>query len=237
MSWFGDNIGRIGAGVATLGLSEVANEVSGGGIWGGDSTVLGLGDVLRGEEDPGVADKYLDLDPSLRRNVEQGRNAQSQGLGLYSDELKRLKGVDPKQLAGVVQAKQEKQLLGQGKDQRRRAQQLVAQRGLNRSSVGLNAMLNAGTASDDKIAQSRAEQPLLQEKIASQRLGSIGAAQQGINQSLGAQGAQRDFVQGREGGGRSGGLMGLAGGLFGAYAGGPQGAYAGQQLGQGLANF
>lgn len=234
---FLSTIGRIGAGVMTGGLSEVANEVTGGGIWGGGSNVLGLGDVLRGEKDPGVADKYLNLDPSLQRNVEQGRSAQSQGLGLYSEELKRLKGVDPKQLAGVVQAKQEKQLIGQGEDKKRRAQQLVAQRGLNRSSVGLNAMLNADKETQSKIGSSRAEAPLMQEKIASQRLGSINSAQQGINQSLGAQGAQRDFVQGRQGGQRSGGLLGLAGGLAGAYFGGPQGAYAGQQLGSGLANF
>jgi hypothetical protein len=234
---FLSTLGRVGAGLATFGGSEVANEVTGGGIWGEGSNVLGLGDVLRGKKDPGQADKWLDLDPSLRRNVEAGRQQQLEGINLYGDELKRLKGVDPEKLANVVQAKQEKQLIGQGADQKRRAQQLVAQRGLNRSSVGLNAMLNTDRATQEKIGKARAEKPLLQEKIAQQRMGSIGSAQQGINQSLGAQGAQRDFVQGRTGGQRSGGLLGLAGGLAGAYYGGPEGAYAGQQLGQGLANF
>lgn len=237
MGWLSDNIGRIGAGVATFGLSEVANEATGGGLWGEGSNVLGLGDVLRGEKDPGVADKWLDLDPSLRRNVEAGRQQQLAGINIYGDELKRLRGVDPEKLANIVQAKKEKQLLGQGEDQKRRAQQLVAQRGLNRSSVGLNAMLNADRQTNKDIASARAEAPMLKEKIAQQRLGSIQQATGGINQALGAQGAQRDFVQGRTGGQRSGGLLGLAGGAIGAYYGGPQGAYAGQQLGQGLANF
>lgn len=234
---FLSDLGRVAVGVGTFGLSEVANEATGGGIWGEGSNVLGLGDVLRGEKDPGQADKWLNLDPSLRRNVEAGRAQQLEGINLYGDELKRLKGVDPKKLAGIVQAKKEKQLLGQGEDKKRRAQQLVAQRGLNRSSVGLNAMLNADKETQKNIRTARAEAPLTQEKIAQQRLASIGTAQQGINQSLSAQGAQRDFVQGRTGGQRSGGLLGLAGGLAGAYYGGPQGAYAGQQLGQGLANF
>lgn len=234
---FLSTLGRVGAGVATLGLSEVANEATGGGIYGEGSNLLGLDDIIRGKKDPGQADKWLNLDPSLRRNVEAGRQQQLEGINLYGDELKRLQGVDPKKLAGVVQAQKEKQLLGQGEDQKRRAQQLVAQRGLNRSSVGLNAMLNADKETGKQIASSRAEAPMMQEKIAQQRLGSIQQATSGINQALGAQGAQRDFVQGRTGGQRSGGLLSLAGAAYGAAKGGPQGAYAGQQLGQGLANF
>ena len=233
---FLSTLGRIGAGIATGGLSEVANEVTGGGIFGSRLTDS-FGDIVGGKKDPGVADKWLNLDPSLRRNVEAGRQQQLEGINIYGDELKRLRAVDPKKLAQSVQASKEKQLLGQGEDKKRRAQQLIAQRGLNRSSVGLNAMLNADKETQKKIGASRAEAPLMQEKIAQQRLGSIGQATGGINQALGAQGAQRDFVQGRTGGRRSGGLLGLAGGLAGAYYGGPQGAYAGQQLGQGLANF
>lgn len=236
MGWF-DDVVRVGAGIGTLGLSEVANEATGGGLYGGDSTFLGLGDVLRGEKDPGTPDKWLDLDPSLRRNVEAGRTQQLEGINIYGDELKRLKGVDPGKLANIVQAKREKQLIGEGADQQRRAQQLIAQRGLGRSSVGLNAMLNADRKTQEKIGASRAEAPMLKEKIAQQRLGSIQQATGGINQALQAQGAQRDFVQGQTGGTRSGGLLGLAGGAIGAMKGGPQGAYAGQQLGQGLANF
>lgn len=234
---FLSTIGRIGAGVMTGGLSEVANEVTGGGIWGGGSNVLGLGDVLRGEKDPGVADKYLNLDPSLQRNTEQGRRAQAQGLGLQSEELKRLQGVNVDQLANRVQVKGEKALIGQGKDEQRRAQQLVAQRGLNRSAVGLNAMVNAGGKTHDKLASMRADAPMMREKIAGQRMQSIGNVTGGINQSLGSHGAQRDFVQGRTGGQRSGGLLSLAGTAAGAYFGGPAGAAAGQGLGQGLANF
>lgn len=234
---FLSTLGRVAAGAATMGLSEAANEVSGGGLYGDDSTLLGLGDVLRGKKDPGVPDKYLNLDPSLQRNVEAGREQQLKGINIYGDELSRLKGVDPQKLSQIVQARNEKQLLGQGKDQQRRAQQLVAQRGLNRSSVGLNAMLNADKDSKDQIASSRAQMPLLTEKIAQQRMGSVSNAQQGINQSLNSQGAQRDFIQGKTGGKRSGGLLGLAGMAAGAYMGGPQGAYAGQQMGQGLANF
>jgi len=234
---FWSTVGRVGAGLATGGLSEVANEATGGGLYGEGSNVLGLGDILRGDEDAGTPDKYLKLDPSLRQTVEQGRAGQQQGLGLYSDELRRLQGTSPEKLSQIVQAKKEKGIIGEGKDAKRRAQQLVAQRGLNKSSVGLNAILQAGSKTGEKIQTARANQPLMQEQIASQRMGQVGQATGGINQVLNAQGANRDFIQGQTGGGRSGGLLGLAGMATGAYFGGPQGAFAGQQLGQGLANY
>lgn len=243
MGWLKD-LGRGALAVSTFGASELANEATGGGVYGEGSRISGkLKDILGGKKDPGRPDRMIELDPSLKATVEQGRAGQQQGLGLYTDELTRLKGVSPEKLAGVVQARQEKQLLGQGADQQRRAQQLIAQRGLSRSSVGLNAMLGADKQTRENIATARAEAPLMQEKIASQRLAQVGQATGGINQVLNAQGAQRDLIQGRQGGTRSGGLLGLAMGAGGAYLAGQAGGnpmagfQAGQGAGQGLANL
>ena len=243
---FWSTVGRVGAGLSTFGLSEVANEATGGGVFsGGESGRLSnlIKDPLFGKKDPGRPDKMIELDPSLRQTVEQGRAGQQQGLGLYSDELRRLQGTSPETLSQIVQARKEKGIIGEGKDAKRRAQQLVAQRGLNKSSVGLNAMLQAGSKTGEKIQTARANQPLMTEQIASQRMGQIGQATGGINQVLNAQGAQRDLVQGRQGGQRSGGLLGLLGGAVGAYASGSNGGdpfkgfQAGQGLGTGLSNL
>lgn len=243
---FLSTLGRIGLGVSTFGMSEVANEATGGGIFeGGEKGRLSslIKDPLFGKKDPGRPDRMVELDPSLRQTVEQGRAGQQQGLGLYTDELTRLKGTSPEALSQIVQARTEKGIIGEGKDAQRRAQQLVAQRGLNKSSVGLNAMLQAGSKTGEQIQTSRANQPLMQEQIASQRMGQVGQATGGINQVLNAQGAQRDLIQGRQGGQRSGGLLGLIGGAAGAYAAGSSGGdpfkgfQAGQGLGTGLSNL
>jgi len=236
MSFLGD-LGRVAIGVGTGGLSEIANEVTGGGVWGNGSNFFGLGDLLRGEKSPSTPDKWLELDPSLKKVVDQARGGQQLGLSGYESELNRLSGVDPAKLAGIVSAKKEKLARAQNEDMKRRAQQLSAQRGLSRSSIGLNAMLNADKEQAEKISEVRANKPLLEQDIANQKIGSLRNATGGINEVLQSPGQQRDFVSGKTGGVRSGGLMGLAGLGLGAYYGGPQGAYAGQQLGQGLANF
>ena len=234
---FLSSLGRVAAGVTTFGMSEVANEATGGGIYGSGSNILGLKDILRGEKDKGVPDKMIALDPSLRKATEAARAGQFQGAGLYNKELTRLEGVDPNEIARLQQVKGEKALGAQSADEQRRAQQLVAQRGLNRSSVGLNAMINAGEGARDGVAELRSNQPLMQEQAALAKTQSVNAATGGLNSILNAQGASRDYMQGRTGGKRSGGLLSLAGAAAGAYYGGPQGAAAGQQLGQGLANF
>lgn len=240
---FLSDIGRVGVGIGTFGLSEVANEATGGGLWGEGSTFTGLGDVVRGKKDKGVPDKFLELDPSLRAIVEQGRRGQGQGLSLYSKELERLGKLDPKKTAELMQTKGVKAIKGASEDEKRRAQQLVAQRGLNRSSIGLNTMLNADRRAGEKIAELKSNAPLMEEKARRDRMSSIGGATTGINQVLASPGQQRDFIQGRTGGTRSGGLLGLLGGAAGAYAAGQaggnpyQGFRAGQGLGTGLANF
>lgn len=240
---FFSGVGRVLAGVATGGLSEVANETTGGGLYGSGSNVLGLGDLLRGEKEAGVPDKMIALDPSLRKATEEARKGQFQGAGLYNKELTRLEGVDPNEIARLQQVKGEKALGAQSADEQRRAQQLVAQRGLNRSSVGLNAMINAGEGARDGVAELRSNQPLMQEQAALAKTQSVNAATGGLNSILNAQGASRDYMQGKTGGARSGGLLGLLGGAAGAYAAGSnggnpmQGFQGGQALGQGLANF
>lgn len=240
---FFSGVGRVLAGVATGGLSEVANETTGGGLYGEGSNVLGLGDLLRGEKEAGVPDKMIALDPSLRKATEEARKGQFQGAGLYNKELTRLEGVDPNEIARLQQVKGEKALGAQSADEQRRAQQLVAQRGLNRSSVGLNAMINAGEGARDNVAELKSNEGLMREKAALAKSQSVNAATGGLNSILNAQGASRDYMQGKTGGARSGGLLGLLGGAAGAYAAGSnggnpmQGFQGGQALGQGLANF
>ncbi len=98
-------------------------------------------------------------------------------------------------------------------------------------------MINAGEGARDGVAELRSNQPLMQEQAALAKTQSVNAATGGLNSILNAQGASRDYMQGRTGGKRSGGLLNPIGAAAGAYYGGPQGAAAGQQLGQGLANF
>lgn len=183
---------------------------------------LGLGsaeDLLLGKKDPGTPDEVIDL------ASKQGRELQEGALGKFGDVLNQ----DTSQLARNQTALLEKQAVAGSQDQERLARQMVAQRGLGSSSVGLNAILNQRAGVTDKLGAIRANQPMLQNQMQQQNLGF---ATQGINSILGEQGQSKVLKLGQASKGRQGGLMPLIGGAAGAYFGGPAGAQVGMGLGQ-----
>lgn len=228
----------------------------------GGASLLGGGkmkDLLFGKKDVGERDAYIDLDPSLKKAVEAARKPQARIGEMISTELDVMSKskFDPKEFAkrkSAMERGMAERVLGQaGADARRRAEQIVAQRGMGRSRAGLSAILGADKESREKLEDFRigsaAREEMLgkemEDKERSRRLNMMrgyGATLGGI---LGTPGAQRTFMKGRKGAGRGGGLfktgMSVAGGVLGGMFGGPAGAAAGSQiggsLGGGLANI
>jgi hypothetical protein len=179
--------------------------VTGGGAFGG------LKDAILGKKDPGTPDEVIDLGSA------QGRALQEKALGQYGEILN-----------GGVQnqmAAQERQVRTGAEDQARKAQELVSQRGLGNSSVGIGAILNAHRDLGDKVGAIRASEPMF-------KLQNLQNVTQGVNSIMNEQGQSKIFKLGQQGGQRKGGLAPLLGAGAGAYFGGPQGAQAGASMGQ-----
>jgi hypothetical protein len=189
-------------------LSKGINKVT-GAI---DSTLLG-------EKDPGTSDQVVDF------ASKQGRDLQEQSLGKYGEFLNQ----DTKQLAANQIAQQSNQARANVEDQQRKAQQMVAQRGLGSSSIGVNAILNQGANLGNQLGAIQASQPALENQMRQQNLNF---ATGGINQILGEQGQSKVLKLGQASKGRQGGLAPLIGAGAGAYMGGPAGAQAGLGIGQ-----
>jgi hypothetical protein len=238
-----------------MGLLKKVAKVGLAGSTGGLSLLGGgkLKDAFFGAKDTGVPDSYLELDPSLRLVTEKAREGQLKGAELYGSRLSDLEKLDPTRTATQrinAEIGQASKVLGQqGEDAKRFAGQEIAKRGLGRSSVGLNALMRADEESRKGLSSLLAGRGRMEEDLRTQlqreRMADIGQATGGLNSLLGAQGAQREFMQGRaatgRGGGLLGGALGLAGSLVGAKYGGKEGAAAGGQFGGGLgrtfANF
>lgn len=177
--------------------------------------------LLKGKKDPGTPDEVIDLaDPA-------GRSLQSQAIGQYGDFLNK----DVGQMARNQSALLEKQAKTGADDQERLARQMVTQRGLGNSSVGLNAILNQKRDLGDKLGSIRANQPMLENQMKQQNLTF---ATGGINSILNEQGQSKVLKMGQESKGRQGGLLPILMGGAGAYMGGPGGAQAGYGMGQAM---
>jgi hypothetical protein len=211
---FGDNGFKTGV------ITGAVDKATGGNIDKAAGKIQGgLVNTLLGKKDPGTSDEVIDLaDPT-------GRKFQSQAIGQYGDFLNQ----DTSQMAANQIQAQNNQIRQNAEDGTRQAQQLVAQRGLGNSSVGLNAILNQQSGVADKIGASNASQIGLENQMKQQNLNF---ATSGINQILNEQGQSKLFKQGQASKGRQGGLMPLIGGAAGAYFGGPAGAQVGMGLGQ-----
>jgi hypothetical protein len=169
-----------------------------------------LGDLLMGKKDKGTPDSYVPL-----------HAAQEKALGKYTGLL----DTNTDSLASAAVAKQEEMVRAGAQDSERQARDLVAQRGLGNSSVGLNAILGASRDMGDKIGAVRASLPAMKYQM---NVDNLNSASAGIGNIL----KNRIFKQGREGGGRTGGLMPLLGAGIGGLLGGPGGATAGMSAGQ-----
>jgi hypothetical protein len=182
---------------------------------GGKKGLSGVKDTLFGKKDPGTKDRYTPLEQE-----------QQDALAEYNKLLK----TDTNALAKNSIVAQENAIRANAADAERQAQGLVAQRGLGRSSVGLNAILNSTRDMGDRIGQVRGQLPTLAHEL---KVNNLNTATRGIQDIYGS----RAFIQGQKSTGRGGGLVGLAATGAGAYFGGAGGAQAGASMGKGIANF
>ena len=195
---------------------EAANQASGGAV---SKVGADLKDVMLGKKTPGTPDEVIDLASP------QGRALQEQMLGQYGE----MAGQDVAGMAATQTAQQEAQARQLAADQAKRAEQLVAQRGLGRTASGIGAILGQQRGLGKEISAIRANQPMLTQQMKQQNLGF---ASSGINQILNEQGQSKVLKMGQQAGPRGGGLLPLLGGAAGAYFGGTAGVQVGMGLGQ-----
>lgn len=207
---------------------------------------MGLKDVLFGKKDTGTPDRKIALDEDLRRNVKIGRDNQFYLSHLLGGDISRMRqdqiaGVDNEAIAqsqGEEEMQRQLKIADQGgADKEMQARDLIAQRGLGGTQTGLSTILNARDSGVERKNEIMSNLPQLTEGFRAQRLNKLFSLSQGVNQMLGATGAEAPVITGTPGTGRSGGLLAMslggAGAAFGAAKGGPAGAAAGYQIGSG----
>lgn len=206
--------GKFGQGEAT----KLVDKATGGAI---SKIGNGLKGGLLGKKDPGTPDEVIDLgDPT-------GRAFQNQAIGKFGGMIEQ----DFGQMAENQSVNLENQARAGANDQEIGARQMVAQRGLGGTSLGLSAILNQKAGLSDQIGAIRANKPMLENQMTRENLQ---LASGGINQILNEQGQSKVLKLGQASKGRQGGLLPLIGAAAGAYAtgGSPTGAQMGMQLGQ-----
>jgi len=197
-----------------LGVPGMAlNKLTGGKL---DKNPFGL---LMGEKSAATPNEVIDMASP------QGRAFQEQALGQYGKFL----GEDVSGLARAQSANLENMARSGAADQEMRARQMVAQRGLGGTSLGLNAILGQSAQLGNQIGAIRAQSPELERQMRQQNLNF---ATGGINQILGEQGQSRVLKMGQAAGPRTGGLAPLIGAGLGGLLGGPAGAGIGMSAGQ-----
>lgn len=208
-----------------MGLGDFAKGALGGGLFSSKGR-----DLLLGKKSEGSAASYSELDPM-----------QKKAMGIYGRELDDLSiKSDPAAIAKSQIAQQERGIRSGAQDAQRQAQQLVAQRGLGRSSVGLNAILGVNRDLNDRIFANRSLETGLanqyQNQFANDRINRLGALSGGINSTLNTRMYTPEVKGGVRGGGLLAPILGIAGTALGAKYGGPAGAAAGYQVGSGIGN-
>lgn len=211
--------GRVGYSDGKFGKGEaikLGDKATGGAL---SKFGNGLKDTFLGKKDPGTPDEVIDLgDPT-------GRAFQNQAIGKFGGMIEQ----DFGQMAENQSVNLENQARAGANDQEIRARQMVAQRGLGGTSLGLSAILNQKAGLSDQIGAIRANKPMLENQMTRENLQ---LASGGINQILNEQGQSKVLKMGQASKGRQGGLMPLIGAGVGAYLGGPAGAQAGMSIGQ-----
>lgn len=203
--------GGVTGGIVGKGLDKLA----GGEIKG---VFNDLKDVALGKETAATPNEVIDMASP------EGRKLQEQLLGQYGQGI----GKDVSGIAQQQVTAQENQVMQNAADQKMRAEQLVAQRGLGRSASGIGAILSQQKGVNDQISAIRSQLPGLQEQMRQQNLNF---ATGGINQILGEQGQSKVLKMGQAAT-KSGGLAPLIGAAVGAKLGGPAGAQVGMNAGQ-----
>ena len=147
------------------------------------------------------------------------------------DALENRFNEDPSSLVQAKIAGEERQLQGAKEDASRRAQALVAQRGLGNTSAGLSAILGAEGGINRQIAATRAQSPLLLDQMKRQRIQEL------LSGGTGVVGSQQLPVNLRAQTSRGPGLAPLIGAGIGGMLGGPAGASAGMGVGKSLSGL
>lgn len=192
---------------------------------------MGIGDFIKGKEVKGYRDpltgKIRPVQFSAIKGVGHGINAINAELSKKTSE----------NIAREQVARQQQNMVTAAQDARRRAQQLIAQRGLSGSSLGLRQELGAQRDMASQSAALQAQLPaIIRERVLQDNNARIAANANAFNQL----GGMQTITPTRQGGGRTGGLLGAAAGLAplagtvaGFAMGGPAGAAIGSQVGQG----
>lgn len=187
---------------------EAANKATGGSL---SKIGNSFKDVALGKETAATPNEVIDMASP------EGRKLQEQLLSQYGQGI----GTDVSGIAQQQVAAQENQIMQNAADQKMRAEQLVAQRGLGRTASGIGAILNQQKGVADQIGAVRSQLPGLQEQIRQQNLNF---ASSGINQVLNEQGQSKVLKLGQAAQPRSGGLLAAALPLAGTVLGGVAGS-------------
>lgn len=216
-----------GAGIGSL--LGVGGAITGGLLGGSGANVK---DFLLGKKKGGFSAD--EIAGEIRRVQGKGILTAEQGL----EKLNKAMETDADSIVKQQAAQQQKGVLSAAQDARRRAQQLMAQRGLKNTSLGL--------ASDRSITQQAGAQNAslnaqLPGMIRNQRITDAQTMQQGGLGTFGGLGGSSGVRFHAQEGSRSGGLLGVAsalapaaGAIAGGIFGGPAGASMGGQLGGAL---
>lgn len=205
--------GMVGYENGKFGKGEVlnlANKASGGEI---SKLGNGLMDVAFGKKTPGTPDEVIDMASPT------GRALQETALGKYGEVMNQ----DVGQLANLQIDNQSRLARAGADDQERMAKQMVAQRGLGGTSLGLNAILGQKANLGNKLNDISGQRPMLENQMRQQNLGF---ASSGINQILNEQGQSKVLKMGQQAQGRSGGLVAAALPVAGQVLGGMAGSGA-----------
>lgn len=187
---------------------------------------MGFADsLLKGKEKKYKADPLAkDINAAGKQGLTNMREAGTNLAGIYKQ--------DPSGVVNSQIAMENRLMRGAADDAINRTRQLVAQRGMANSSVGLGTEVNQARQLNDKLALNNAS------AIGRLRDMSIENGQGLMNTGnalfqtkiQGQQNLQMQDIKKRQGG-----LAGLVGAGIGAYYGGPQGAQAGMAMGNAYA--
>lgn len=184
-----------------------------------------MGSVLKGKE------KKISADPL------SGAMNDSAGFGMdyYRRAGKLLHAAYSQPTDNIVNQQigmENKLIRGAGEDSLRSTDQLVGQRGMGSSSIGLGIRNNVERSLAEKLAMNNASRDMRQRDMRIDALrGRMGAGEALMKPKLSQGPVQMNTVKYR-----TGGLAGVIGGAAGAYFGGPAGAQAGLALGNAYAN-
>jgi hypothetical protein len=176
-----------------------------------------LVDTLVGVDQAATPNEIIDMASP------EGRKLQEQLLGQYGQGI----GKDTNGIAQQQITAQENQIMQNAADQKTRAEQLVAQRGLGRTASGIGAILNQQRGVADQIGAVRSQLPGLQEQMRQQNLNF---ASSGINQILNEQGQSKVLKMGQAARPSNGGLLAAAAPIAGSVLGGMAGSGAFNKL-------